>query len=96
VALLKAPSDAPITALALREDLSGHLARDDWNEYAVRLDGPNIWVLLNGTPILSASDTVVDRGWVAFGVKRLGSADDNAESAVVFRDLRVSRLATGQ
>ncbi|MGE3272849.1 MAG: hypothetical protein AB7P40_29195 [Chloroflexota bacterium] len=79
--------------LAMRDDLAGRYSRDDWNELAVRLAGPNIWVLLNGQPVLSASDSTRDRGGLSFGVKRLGGADDNAESAVVFRNLRVSQLA---
>jgi Domain of Unknown Function (DUF1080) len=91
-ALLRGQADAPTIQLALRGDLAGRLSRDDWNEYAIRLDGPNIWILLNGQLILSASDATNDRGWVSFGVHRLGSFDDNAETAMVFRNLRISRL----
>ena len=92
-ALLKGQANAPAVQLALRGDLAGRISRDDWNEYAIRLDGPNIWILLNGQPILSASDPMLDRGWVSFGVHRLGSPDDNPETAMVFRNLRIARLA---
>jgi hypothetical protein len=95
-ALSKEQGDAPPVYLAMREDLAGRLSRDDWNEYAIRLDGPKIWVLLNAEPILSASDSALDRGFVSFGVHRLGSLDDKAEVALVFGNLRVSRLAGGQ
>lgn len=85
-----------LVPLATRADLRGRMSRDNWNEYAIRLDGPNIWVLLNGEPILSGSDAAFDSGWIAFGVQRLGNRDDDAESAVVFRNLRISRLAEPQ
>lgn len=91
--LLKQQSGSAMVPLAMRTDLAGRMSRDDWNEYAIRLDGPNIWVLLNGEPILSASDGMIDRGRVSFGVERLGNPDDSPETAVVFRNLRISRLA---
>lgn len=80
------------TTLAMRTDLAGRVSRNGWNTIAVRLDGPNIWVLVNDEPILSAPDTELDDGRVGFGLLRLGTPDDNAESAAVFRNLRVSRL----
>lgn len=80
-------------ALASRFDLRGRVASDDWNTLAVRLQGPNIWVLMNDEPILSAADPAFDRGSVAVGLFRMGDANDTAESAAVIRNLRVSRLA---
>jgi hypothetical protein len=91
--LMKEQAGSAMVPLAIRTDLARQISRDDWNEYAIRLDGPNIWVLLNGEPILSASDGMSDRGWVTFGVERLGNPDDSAETAAVFRNLRISRLA---
>ncbi|MGE3271694.1 MAG: hypothetical protein AB7P40_23280, partial [Chloroflexota bacterium] len=79
-------------ALAGRSDLGSRYAPDDWNEYAIRLAGPNIWVLLNGYLILSASDAALDQGWLTFGARRLGDVEDNVEAAVVPRNLRISRL----
>jgi Domain of Unknown Function (DUF1080) len=90
------PNEDKLLPLALRTDLRGRMSRDDWNEYAIRLDGQNIWILLNGEPILSGSDSSFDRGRVAFGLMRTGDKNDNAEVAAVFRNLRVSRLAAGQ
>ncbi len=87
------PNESKLFPLAMRSDLRGRMSRDDWNEFAVRLDGPNIWILLNGEPILSASDSSSDRGRVGFGLARMGDVNDNVESAAVFRNLRISRLA---
>jgi hypothetical protein len=93
--LLKGQENVPVIPLAERRDLAGRVSRDDWNQVAIRLDGQNIWILLNGQPILSAADSAYDRGWIGFGVARMGNVDDNVESAVVFRNLRISRLADG-
>lgn len=82
--------------LAGRPDLLTQYAQDDWNEYAIRLDGPNIWVLLNGKPILSVADSELTEGGVSFGVRRLGDLEDDVEAAVVLRNLRISRLAPAQ
>ena len=81
--------------LARRSDLAGRLVRDDWNSVAVRLQGQNLWVLLNDELILSAADPAYERGSVYVGLRRLGNPDDEPESAVVIRNLRVSRLVTG-
>lgn len=59
-AIFKEQSGTALVPLAMRTDLAGRMSRDDWNEYAIRLDGPNIWILLNGEPILSASDGMFD------------------------------------
>jgi hypothetical protein len=90
------PNESKLGPLATRIDLHERLSRDDWNQIAVRLVGPNMWILLNGEPILSASDASSDRGEVAFGLMRNGDKNDDAETAAVFRNLRISRLATGQ
>jgi hypothetical protein len=79
--------------LASRSDLVTEINQDDWNEYAIRLHGPNIWVLLNGKLILSAADGELTDGGLSFGVRRLGNVEDDVEAAVVLRNLRVSRLA---
>lgn len=93
--LFKVTPDAA-TTLGARNDLRGRISRDNWNTVAIRLDGAHMWILLNGQPVLAASDSQVDRGRVALGASRLGNRDDNTESAAVFRNLRVSRLAPGQ
>jgi hypothetical protein len=79
--------------VAGRTGLGGRLAPDGWNSLAVRAQGPNLWVLLNDEPILSATDATYQSGSVFIGVRRLGDANDSSESAVVVRNLRVSSLA---
>jgi len=96
IAMLFKFSPDAATPLAQRNDLAGRISRDGWHTVAIRLHGINMWVLLNGQPVLSASDVQGDRGRVALGAGRLWNRDDDTESAVVFRNLRVSRLATGR
>lgn len=76
-----------------RTDLATLLASEDWIEIAVRMQGPNIWVLANGQPLLAAYDTTFADGGVMPIAIRLGSLDDDAESAMVLRNFRVSQLA---
>lgn len=83
------------TTLAERSDLADLLRPDDWNSLAVRVDGPNFWVLLNDEPFLSAVDSSYETGRVLIGLFRLGNPDDDQETAMVMRNLRVSALADG-
>ncbi len=85
--------DGQSTVLASRTDLAGLLAPDAWNSLAVRMQGPNLWVLLNDQAILWAVDSTYDKGEVWISVFRLGDLNDDQEVAVVVRNLRVSRLA---
>jgi len=78
--------------LAERTDLAGLVRRDDWNSLSVRLLGPSLWMFVNDVPLLSAEDTGSDHGAVFVIVERTGSVDDDQEVAVVFRNLRISRL----
>jgi hypothetical protein len=52
-----------------------------------------LWVLPNDEPILAATDSSYRSGSVFIGLRRLGDPNDNQESAVVVRNLRVSALA---
>jgi hypothetical protein len=81
-----------VPLLAGRKDLQGRVA-EDWNTLAIRLDGENLWVLLNDELILSAADRSFGQGRVLFGLFRMGDGSDTQESAVVIRNLRVSNLA---
>jgi hypothetical protein len=81
--------------LAERSDLASLLAPGDWNSLAVRLRGPDLWLLVGETPILSASEPSLGTGRVSIGLNRLGSLADREEAAAVFRNLRVSGLAEG-
>jgi hypothetical protein len=82
------------TQLGLRKDLAAlPAARDGWHSLAVRAQGPRLWVLLNDEPIMAATDSSHRSGSVFIGLRRLGDPNDNQESAVVVRNLRISALA---
>lgn len=83
---------AEATTLAeatLTEDL---VSQDGWNEFAVRVQGPHLLMLVNGQPVLSAWDESYERGRVWFALQRSGDLDDEEESAVVVRDLAVAAI----
>jgi hypothetical protein len=83
--------------------VTGLVAPDDWNVIAIRLQGPNVWLLVNDQPVLFYNDSTVDRGGVFFDMVRVGDGpldsitdtDDATEISAVFRNLRVSSLADG-
>ena len=81
------------TDLAQRGDLAGSMAPDGWNSLAIRARGSDLWVLVNDEPVLFASNADYARGAVRIALRRLGNPDDEPESAVVVRNLRVARLA---
>jgi hypothetical protein len=86
-----------------RDDLANSLSADDWNTVAIRLQGPNFWLLLNDQPVLFFSDDSLDHGDVSFSVLKLSDGpersvsdpNDPNEAAVIVRNLRVSALADG-
>jgi len=86
-----------------RDDLARSLSADDWNSVAIRLQGPNFWLLLNDQPVLFFSDDSLDRGDVSFSVLKVSDGpersetdpNDTNEAAVIVRNLRVSALADG-
>jgi hypothetical protein len=91
-------------AAAVRDDLGGTFAADDWNTLALRVQGPNIWFLLNDQPTLYFSDPSLERGEVIVNMIRRSTSghivfdddpNDTTEVAVVIRNLRVSALADG-
>jgi hypothetical protein len=87
----------------LRRDVEGIVTADDWNAVAIRMQGPNIWLMLNDQPILFYSDTQLDRGGAFFDLVRVSDGpqdsvtdpNDTTEVAVVYRNLKVSALAEG-
>jgi hypothetical protein len=81
--------------LAVRTDLAEVMVRDDWNSVAIRARGPDLWLLVNDQPIATASDPRFDNGRISFGLRRLGSTEDEPETAAVIRNLRISRLLNG-
>jgi hypothetical protein len=79
--------------LASRGDLADRVRDDDWNSLTVRLEGANMWLFLNDELIVSVVDGGFDHGGLTLHLTRLGDVNDTAETAVVFRNLRVSQLA---
>jgi hypothetical protein len=83
------------SALVVRKDLGSALSRDDWNTVAVRASGPNMWLLVNDQLVAQATDSAYDQGFFFFALRRTGELNDSAETAAVIRNIRISRLASG-
>jgi hypothetical protein len=81
------------TVLAEWQDAEGLLGQSDWARLALRLRGPEIWVLLNDRPVLHAVDGALDSGLVSVSARRLGDLGDDEEVIVALRNLRVTGLA---
>ena len=64
----------------------------DWNSVAMRMRGSQFWLLVNEEVILSAQDEVFERGTVRLVVARAGDPSDDAEVAVLLRNLTVSAV----
>lgn len=86
-----------------RKELGGLVSAEAWNTVALRLQGPNVWLLVNDQPTLFFTDSTVDRGEVFFDIVRVSDGprpsvtdpNDTTEIAAVFRNLKVSALAEG-
>src|SRR5688572_26314351 len=65
-----------------------------WTRVAIRMAGPRVWILVNDEPVLSFSDPTLSRGGILLGTGRAGSVDDDAEVVVVWRNFRVTALAS--
>jgi hypothetical protein len=87
------PGCATVSPLVERSDVQGRVAPDDWNSMSIRMDGPNFWVFHNDEMLLSVAEGSADRGSVQLRLVRTGNAADEYETAVVFRNLRITRLA---
>jgi hypothetical protein len=94
-ALLRPLAGGGLITLGERTDLAAELADEGWHRLAVRAQGPRLWLLLDGRPILAAFDSTFDGGGLGLALVRAGGADDEEETAVLFRNLRVSALADG-
>jgi hypothetical protein len=84
-------------SLGQRSDLGGMLSPDEWTSFALRAQGPNLWMLVNDKVILSVTDASLDSGTVDVVVSRIGgpNAGDTTEVSAVLRNLRASALANG-
>src|SRR5262249_13204291 len=83
------------TTLVVRKDLGSVLSRDDWNTVAVRARGNDLWILVNDQVVAQANNSKYDRGRIWFALRRMGDINDPPETAAVFRNLRISGLASG-
>jgi len=68
------------------------IAWDDWNTVALRVQGDGVWLIVNDVPIRYAADSAFGDGGVALTLLRSGNLNDEQESAVVLRNMRVSML----
>jgi hypothetical protein len=64
----------------------------EWNTIAVRLQGSSIWLIVNDLPISYFEHGAFADGGVVLSVNRNGDVNDEAETAAVFRNMRVSAL----
>jgi hypothetical protein len=80
------------TTIASRGSLRELADPTAWNRLALRVMGPEAWVLLNDEPILYANGVVDQVGGIGVGLLREGSTEDEAEAVVVFKDLTISAL----
>lgn len=96
-AWIGASIDGQFTTLAQRADLAEKIAADGWNTLALRVQGTNLWLFLNGEQILTATDERLGTGGANVLVSRTGRPDpaDTHEVSGVVRNFRVSALADG-
>jgi hypothetical protein len=80
------------TVVASRGDLAD-LDPSGWNRLALRFRGGQLWLLVNDTPMLYASDVLDQTGGIGIAVVREGNVGDTDEVAVVFKDLTVTGFA---
>jgi hypothetical protein len=80
------------TVVASRGDLAD-LDASVWNRLALRFRGGQLWLLVNDTPLLYASDVLDQTGGIGIAVVREGYVGDTDEVAVVFKDLTVAGFA---
>ena len=78
------------TPLAERHDLAGQVSWGEWNTVSVRVEGTNLWLLLNDRPMLWAEDPQFATGGVMVTFARTGNPDDEIEASAVVRNMRVS------
>jgi hypothetical protein len=81
-----------VVVLSERADLGSDVARDGWNTLAIRLRGPELWMLLNDRPVLKAEDRTFGEGYTIAMLERLGPLEDGQEVGVILRDFRISAL----
>jgi hypothetical protein len=68
----------------------------EWNRLALRVSGHDVWLLVNDEPVLYSREVHADAGKIVIEVVRGGDSEDEAETAVVFRDLTLTALEGGE
>ena len=68
----------------------------EWNRLALRVSGYDTWLLVNDEPVLYSREVHADAGKVIVELIRGGDPEDEAETAVVFRDLTLTALEGGE
>jgi len=66
-----------------------------WTRLALRVEGGRLWAIVNDEPIMSAADDTYASGTVSVATTRLGPVEDEAPTVAVWRNLRVTALASG-
>lgn len=83
----------PIVSTIANTSAIRSLRPDDWNAYAVRLQGRSMWLLVNDEPVLYAEDMALANGETMLMLIRTGDPESRDETAAVFRNLRIADLA---
>ena len=68
----------------------------EWNRLALRVSGHDVWLLVNDEPVLHSHEVYADAGKIVIEVVRSGDPEDEAETAVVFRNLTLTALEGGE
>jgi hypothetical protein len=76
-----------------RDDLARLIAPGAWVSVAVRVQGADLWVLVNDEPVVYAWDPTYSEGEVWIEFDRTGDAADQQETSITIRNLRISRVA---
>lgn len=95
VAQIRRLRDGQPTSLARRSDLPQRSLADG-ARFSVRAQGATIWLLVDGEPMLAATDKsedAIDSGLVAIGLIREGNPDGDEEVRLTIASVRISQLA---
>jgi hypothetical protein len=94
VSIVKQTPESVVT-IARRTGIGSQFGSGQWGAISVRFAGPLIWLFLDDALVLSVADDSFATGEAGISAVRLGNQDDDAEIAIVTRNVRVSGLANG-
>jgi hypothetical protein len=95
IAVLAKMQGGTFSMLARRADLRPLTASDPSHTLALRTQGAQIWVLIDGQPALSASDSTHSTGGIEVDLERTGPVGDAQEVSALMQRLRVSTVSGG-